>query len=130
MADLLSEIFGLVSKRYRDMGDGSHAEVVAVGSIADQELTTITHAAVGIGTSSEAALAANEDRLYALLINDSDTTIYIALGATAVANAGIRLNANGGSYEMSKQGGTLYAGAINAIHGGSGDKTLLVTEGV
>ena len=31
MADILREIFGLFNKRYRDMGDGTHAEVVAIG---------------------------------------------------------------------------------------------------
>ena len=92
--------------------------------------TTPTHTAVVVTTASGIALAANANRLYALLINDSDTVIYINLGATAVANQGIRLNADGGSYEMSKRLGSLYSGVINAIHGGTGDKTLLVTEGV
>ena len=92
--------------------------------------TTPTHTVVAVTTASGIALAANANRLYALLINDSDTVIYIKLGATAVANQGIRLSAGGGSYEMSKKLGNLYTGVINAIHGGTGDKTLLVTEGV
>lgn len=29
MADILREVFGIFQKRYRDMGDGTHAEVVA-----------------------------------------------------------------------------------------------------
>ena len=29
MADVLSVVAGLFSKRYKDMGDGSHAEVVS-----------------------------------------------------------------------------------------------------
>ena len=66
----------------------------------------------------------------ALLVNDSDTAIYLKLGADAVANQGIRLNANGGSYEMSRLHGNLYVGASNAIHGSTGNKVLLVTEGV
>lgn len=28
MADILREVFGVLWKRYRDMGDGSHAEVI------------------------------------------------------------------------------------------------------
>ena len=92
--------------------------------------TVPTHTAPTIGATSTAALAANANRLYALLVNDSDTPIYIKLGATAVANQGIRLNANGGSYELSEKEGNLYTGAINAIHGGTGSKQLLVTEGV
>lgn len=31
MADILREVFGIFQKRYRDMGDGTHAEVVAIG---------------------------------------------------------------------------------------------------
>ena len=96
--------------------------------IAGQEYTTPTHTAPSIGTTSTTALASNAGRLYALLINDSDETIYLKLGATAVANEGIRLNANGGSYEMSKLLGNLYTGAVYGICV-SGNKTLLVTEG-
>ena len=31
MADFLSTIFGQIEKRYKDMGDGTHAEVVSLG---------------------------------------------------------------------------------------------------
>jgi hypothetical protein len=93
-------------------------------------LATVTHSVATVTTATGAALAANVNRKYALLVNDSDTVIYIKIGANAVANQGIRLNANGGSYEMSNALGNLNTGAINAIHAGSGNKTLLVTEGV
>ncbi len=89
-----------------------------------------THTAVSVTTSSAQAVAANNDRLYLLLVNDSDTPIYIKLGAAAAANQGIRINANGGSYEMSMALGNVWTGAINAIHAGTGGKVLLVTEGV
>jgi len=92
--------------------------------------TTPTHTAVNVTTTTGAVLAANANRLYALLVNDSDTVIYIKLGAAAVANQGIRLNADGGSYEMSAMLGNLYTGAINGIHAGTGNKVLLMTEGV
>jgi len=91
--------------------------------------TTPTHTAPSIGAATTAALALNANRLYALLVNDSDEVIYIKLGADAVLNQGIRLNAYGGSYEMSKKLGNLYTGAINGICA-SGSKVLLVTEGV
>jgi len=82
-----------------------------------------------VTTVTGAALAANANRIYAMFINDSDTPIYLMLGAAAVANQGIRLNAAGGSYEMSALEGNLYVGAVNAIHGGAGNKNLLVLEG-
>jgi hypothetical protein len=91
--------------------------------------TTPTHTAPTAGVATGELLAANANRLYALLVNDSDTIVYIKLGAAAVVNQGIRLNANGGSYEMSKKLGNLYTGAINGISGIAG-KVVLVTEGV
>ncbi len=92
--------------------------------------TTPTHTAVNVTTSSGQVLAANANRLYALLVNGSDAVIYIKLGAAAVLNQGIRINASGGSYEMSAMLGNLYTGAINGIHGGAGNKVLMSTEGV
>jgi phage gp45-like len=92
-------------------------------------LRSMVHPVALVTTSSSIALASNGDRVYALFINDSDTVIYLSLGATAVVNQGIRINANGGSYEMSEKAGNLYMGVIYAIHGGSGTKKLLVTEG-
>jgi len=100
-------------------------------AIADADAyTTPTHTAVNVTTSTGEVLASNANRLYALLVNDSDTVIYIKLGAAAVANQGIRINANGGNYEMSAMLGNLYTGAINGIHAGTGNKVLLMTEGV
>ena len=92
-------------------------------------LATPTHTAPSIGATTTAALASNANRLYALFINDSNEVIYLKLGAAAVLNQGIRLNASGGSYEMSKLLGNLYTGAINAICA-TGGKKLLILEGV
>ena len=94
------------------------------------EITTPTHTAPPAGAASGALLAANANRIYALLINDSDTNVYIKLGAAAVLNQGIRLNANGGSYEMSLELGNLYRGAVNGIAASGSGKVVLVTEGV
>ena len=101
-----------------------------IGEVSVAAYTTPTHTAVNVITSSGAVLAANANRKYALLVNDSDTTIYIKLNAAAVVNQGIRLNANGGSYEMSTLFGNLYTGAIYGIHGGSGNKAILIVQGV
>jgi len=95
----------------------------------DGVYTTPTHTHPSVGSGTTQALAANANRLYGLFVNDSNETIYLKLGADAVLNQGIRLNANGGSYEMSKKLGNLYTGTINAICA-SGGKVLLVTEGV
>lgn len=89
-----------------------------------------THTEHAVATTTAASIAANANRKYLLLVNDSDTVIYLGLGTAAVLNKGIRLNALGGSYEMSFLLGNLFTGAVNAIHGGTGTKNLMMTEGI
>lgn len=77
---------------------------------------TATHGTAQAGTASSAMLAANPNRKYALITNDGTVAAYIALGtAAAVLNEGIRLAANGGSYEMSRGAANVYSGAIQGI---------------
>jgi len=102
--------------------DGSLPAILKGGS-------TLTHSAFAVTTSSQEVLASNTDRKYALFINDSDTTIYLKVGADAAVGEGIRLNANGGSYEMSAGLGNLDTRAVYAIHGGAETKNLLIVEG-
>lgn len=88
----------------------------------------LTHTAYNATTSTTEALAASTTRTYLLIINDSDTTVYLKFGAAAVLNQGIRLNANGGSAEFSPRNGNVDTRAVNVIHGGAGNKALLITE--
>jgi len=106
-----------------DVSAANPVPTTLTGSLAN------THTTATITTASGTALAANANRKYALLVNNSDTVMYIKIGVAAVANQGIRLNANGGSYEM-LIGQNLDIRAINAVHAGSGNKVLLVSEGV
>lgn len=96
-----------------------------MSAIIDVPVSTV----VAVAITSTAVVAANTQRQYLLLVNDSDTDIYLKLGEAAVVNQGIRLNANGGNFEMSSLVGNLYQGAINGIHAGAATKKLLVTEG-
>jgi len=73
-------------------------------------------------------LEARSSRVNVLIVNDSDTVIYLMFGEDAVVNKGIRLNAEGGSYEISVTAGTITEKAINAIHGGFSRKNLLIIE--
>ena len=92
-------------------------------------IATMTHTKVTIasGNTSQEALAARTARLYALLINNSDTEMFIKLGVVAVDGEGIPLAASGGNYEITLA--NLHKGAINVICA-SASKNLLVTEGV
>lgn len=80
------------------------------------------------GVSGE-AMAANINRRYALIQNDSDNVVvWLHLSATAVANKGIRLNPAGGFYEMTQAAGNVYTGVVSCITAG-GTAELLVTDG-
>jgi len=89
--------------------------------------TSFTTSNVTVGNTSTLVLAANADRKVASFVNDSDETIYLSRGNAAELHKGIRLNANGGSFEIS--GVNLYTGNIYAICE-SGGKVLCVEEGV
>ena len=81
---------------------------------------------ISVGAVSTAVLAANANRIFAQFVNDSDEEIYLDLSDTAVMNEGIRLNANGGSFEIGST--NLYTGAVTAISGVAA-QNLTVSEG-
>jgi hypothetical protein len=74
--------------------------------------TTAVNTAVSVGTSSTAVIGQNVGRREITIVNDSANTVYLALGATAAMNSGIRLNASGGAYTTN-----LWEGAVSAISG-------------
>lgn len=79
-------------------------------------------------TSTTEVVAFNADRIYLLIQNLDDAAVYLGFGEDAVLNTGIRLNANGGSYEMSRDLGNLTTSAVNVIHGSSGNKVICGAE--
>lgn len=87
--------------------------------------TSATNTKVTVAATSTAVLTAKTAREFARITNDSDSVIYLALGAAAVMNQGIRL-AVGGHFEINST--NLYTGTINAICS-AGSKVLSVTNG-
>jgi len=81
---------------------------------------------VGATTTVVLTAAQVEDLEEIILVNDSDETIYVAYGASAVMNKGIRLNANGGSVSWAYP--RIPQVAINAICA-SGSKVLTLQTG-
>lgn len=74
------------------------------------------------------------ERKYLLVENDSDIAVYMAFStvygsttATAEAQKGIRLNANGGSWESSRGLGNLYQGPLGFLSTAA-TKLVLITE--
>lgn len=91
----------------------------------------VTHTMVNVTTSS-AAVSSRESRRFIMVMNMSDTTISCKFGATAVVSEGMVLNPAPASGQA---GGTVLLdtqvplGALNCIHGGSGNKAISITEG-
>ncbi|GAI03445.1 unnamed protein product [marine sediment metagenome] len=71
-------------------------------------------------------LTPNKFRTAAFFTNDSDVVIYLRLGQNAAVHTGIRLNAEGGSFEINLS--NLWKGRVSAIHGGTGNKVLCIQE--
>jgi uncharacterized protein (DUF2345 family) len=88
--------------------------VLAMPSFAEEASEDTFTTVSCTGTTGE-ALAANAGRTAALFINDGTSDIYIKMGEDAVANQGIRLNANGGNYFMSGSNENLRRQAVNCI---------------
>lgn len=88
-------------------------------------IITYTNVVLSSGVSAQ-LLAADPDREWALIEDDSDTTIYIKFGVSAVVNEGTRLNANGGSFESSARLGNLDTRVVNGIFTGTGTKNVLI----
>jgi len=98
-----------------------------LASLVTHKYTTPANAGINVAATSTLILAANSDRKYAAIVNDSDKDIYLGIGAAAVLHKGIPLNAGGGSYEITWA--NLYTGALYGIHGGTGNKVVTVMEG-
>lgn len=81
-----------------------------------QEFGGAWHGGITVGVTSTPIIQGYNYRRKLTLINDGANVIYIAKGAPAVLNEGIRLNANGGSYEETPDNlGYIYRGPINGI---------------
>jgi hypothetical protein len=109
---------------------GCSGEEVGLNSFSEVSVSATTTSA----TNNIKLLNTNTRRRYALVINDSDTTIYLypgyfadtsAASTTLMANQGIRLNANGGSFEIEET--NLYIGQL-WLATTTADKKVLVIE--
>ena len=86
---------------------------------------TATSSAIEVGSSSTLVIATTTHRSYLAIVNDSANVVYLMFDdRPAVLNKGMRLNANGGSFEVNDE--NLYKGAIRAI--ASGPSTTTVFE--
>lgn len=86
-------------------------------------------AQVTVGVASTLILAANITRTQAILVNDSDTAIYLSFdGNAAVLNMGIRVNPGGGSISVGGANGLpLTTGQVAGISSAAG-KIMAIQE--
>lgn len=84
--------------------------------------------AMALSTSSAIISSPNWRRRKIIITNDSAEIIYLARGESASANAGIRLNANGGTLiDAPDVYGRMYYGPWAAV-AASGSPALLISE--
>lgn len=83
-----------------------------------------TNTKIACTTSSTLVVATSTGRQYVAIINDEATNpVYLGLGRAAVGSNGIRLNANGGSFEITQE--NLFTGAIYCIASSTATLTVV-----
>ncbi len=90
---------------------------------------TYTHSLGSATNAASAAMAAlNANRKYLLVQNDDDAlTVWLKVGAAAVANEGIKLGP-GEDFEMRQDKNNVDPRAVNGIASAAGPAVVLVTQ--
>ncbi len=89
---------------------------------------TYTHAAVDVNDSNTVVAAATAGRKYLQIQNDDAALIvWLKVGATAVANEGIRLGP-GEEFEMRQDKNNVDPSVVNGIASAAGPAIVLVTQ--
>jgi len=102
LATVVSTSYGLTKGEYKSAEQELYKSVIATNSKVSVLNTSTT-------------VSSAKARKSIILTNDSDTVIYVAKGATAVANEGIRLNASGGAIVIEDWDGII--SAISTVTG-------------
>jgi len=79
------------------------------------EHASLSSRGVVAGVASVILFEKNPDRKLATIINDSPNVVYLALGPVAIANEGIRLNAQGGAFTFGEYTDFPYFGQVACI---------------
>ncbi len=104
----------------------SNQVVGGTAATVNRIIDPVTNSSVDVSAStSTLVLPANMVRQYAAIVNDSANTVWLSLGTAALADKGITLNANGGSYEINPN--NAYIGNVYAI-ASSTTSTLTTVE--
>lgn len=101
-------------------------EVTTKGARIDNSFSNGSNTRPSITNTSSTILAFNNNRKYALIINNSGQNVYLKFQDDAVVGEGIPLP-SGTIFEISAD--NLWVGSINAIRGGGGTSVIDVFEG-
>lgn len=71
-----------------------------LAELSSHKCVAFTQGAVEVGTLSTLIVPENVNRKHLVICNDSMSVVYLGLGSDAVLHNGIRLNAEGGAYEI------------------------------
>jgi hypothetical protein len=99
------------------------SDQAAIPVVVDKSTTGTITSVVG-STSNTSLLASNSNRISATIYNDSNKTMYVALGATASTSSYSFQLAKDSYWELS----TTYTGAISAVWASGVSGNALVTE--
>lgn len=94
-------------------------------SVTKTALTPSAPTAATVGVASGTIVASNSSRKGLAIVNTSANTVSLGLGAAAVLNSGITLNASGGSFLMTEY--SFSTGAVNAI-ASAGSSNVAIQE--
>lgn len=94
--------------------ENNHIKVIAV------------NASVSVGAGSTAILAANSRRLYAEIVNTSDTGIWINFGAAAAVGTGVYIAPAGFSFVIDNS--FMWRGTVFGISAGAAGKVVAVLD--
>jgi len=123
--------FGIISQNIQQWGGSGLTPrdiTTDLMALSDHLASSFTSGGVSVGTSSTLIVPANTDRKYLVICNDSETdVVYLNIGSEAKKQEGIRLNPNGGTYEVNWT--NLHKQAVYGIAGGTGTVIVTYVEG-
>ena len=119
MADILRRVVGIFDKRYRDMGDGTHAEVIAIGDL-DHPLTVAALAALVVNVLLQANAGVNIGNVGLLAGINAIGNVGLSAGDELIGEFGIDQTSHGDTNLVASSGisisqtPTVTAGAYSA----------------
>lgn len=114
---------------YKDLDKGHYLDINGKdgGVYTSSRKLRLEHDSLTINTDSQVIYNSNPSREYMLFVNDGPGIVYLSFKGIAEIGKGIRINPNGGSYEISGANGNRHTGDIIA-RSTEPDTNLMITK--